>query len=195
MSQYTIWMNLNSRLPVAIYSCDIETTSSLLTHGADPNFRSRMGELPICMAHFCPRNAFEIIYILLIHGANPNLINHNGGGNSLFHTLGYPYMVSVECMELLLHNGADPNFQDNQGNTILMLSLRFYKDTCRQLLMLNNGALLFIKNRDGLQPYDIVKNSRNPIKYTIRNYMVQLHLLHAWHHLPPELIRLLLYYL
>ena len=72
-----------------------------------------------------------------------------------------------ECVRLLIAKKADPNKQDSNGNTVLHMlvindNLKMFK------LLLEFGALLTIKNRQGLTPLTLAaKLARKEVKLNI----------------------------
>ena len=70
-----------------------------------------------------------------------------------------PLMCSynnVEILKLLLEYGANPNIQETDGWTVLMICVIFDCQDCAKEL-LKNGANLYIKNRFGNTFFDIIK--------------------------------------
>ena len=58
--------------------------------------------------------------------------------------------LSEELLEWCLQNGADPNMQDNQGNT----SLHYHLNEKELAILLNAGANPSIRNKEGRTPLE-----------------------------------------
>jgi len=106
----------------------------LLEHGYDPNLGDSI--LAVCAYPGQSRlqydHKFELIKILLKHGANPNAIGMGLGLPILHQFITYnnysnPYLVDI--VELLLDAGADVTVVDKSGRTPLDLAIDF-QDTC-----------------------------------------------------------------
>ena len=96
---------------------------------------------------------------LLDQGANIDYIWLIQDATALMGAALYEYN---DVAELLLERGANPNIQDDDGFTALMLSAVQYRDNNTEIieLLLAHGANLHIRNNDGSK----YCNSRNKSK-------------------------------
>ncbi|XP_022322067.1 transient receptor potential cation channel subfamily V member 5-like isoform X7 [Crassostrea virginica] len=136
-----------SILHIAIVNEDPAMVKFLLDNGADVHERA-------CGNFFCPDDQkssrmdtydHEWVYVT----EKTNYEGHVYLGE-------YPLSFAAclgqeECVRLLIAKGANPNFQDSNGNTVMhMLVIHDRKDMFN--LLVDFGARLDIKNRQGLTP-------------------------------------------
>lgn len=105
------------------------------------------------------------IQALLYLGANPNVEDYEGRVPLVFFLQNYNPYTDNQILHSLLHHGADPNHQDEDGYTPFMMALRIYTesddgDSILEVLehMVQRGAKLFLENRDGLSPAQIIQD-------------------------------------
>jgi hypothetical protein len=103
----------------------------LLENGYNPNLNGDFqSALDFCA---CPGQSFlkyeqkyEMMKMLLKHGANPNVIS---GGKPILHQLATPYQRDNPCLlemiQLLLDEGADVNFLNEEGKTPLDTAMQY----------------------------------------------------------------------
>jgi hypothetical protein len=98
----------NSRLFDAAYAGDIDKLKVCIASGADVNAINSFGDTPLieAIASENAKNRVVIIKLLIEHGADPDFKGEENCG-VLFHAI---LNKDPEVMEVLLHNGADPNF-------------------------------------------------------------------------------------
>ena len=129
-----------------------EIIGILLENEADPNLRARNGSTPL---HSAARYAFIQSTRALIDGGAVVDAPDNEGLTPLmlFIKTGNAYGVP-RYFPLLLHNGADPNRQDNDGNSALHhAALAENSEAIPDLL--KYGASLNLKNNNGQTPLDL----------------------------------------
>ena len=120
---------------------DVETVRSLLSKGANLNWRA--GGWTILM--FVSREGrTEIAKILLEHGADPNVKGREGAtAVTISAEHGHAELVKV-----LLGGGADVNGKNDHGNTALMYGAEYgHLEVVKALL--NAGADVSARDRDG----------------------------------------------
>lgn len=99
----------------------------------------------------CLNNAFNVLPVLLDY-FNVCLDQRDENGNAPTHLCcigGYP-----KCLQILLHNGAYPNLQNNVGDTPLHLALEFANVQCLKLLV-DFDADDTVLNNNGWTPLDL----------------------------------------
>ena len=97
---------------------------------------NRSGIPLLCVATRNCTGICSILKLLISFGANVNDVEKEDGYTSLHHAVTLRYS---NCVEYLLRNGADPNAQDAQGRTPLMIaSFKKYEDI--QKLLQIHGA-------------------------------------------------------
>ncbi len=70
----------------------------------------------------------------------------------------------VSAAAVLLKHGANPNWRDGQGNTVLHLAAMRLASPQMFELLLANGANPNVRNQDGMTPLDILKGKMQPMK-------------------------------
>ena len=130
-------------LQLAIVKCDAESTRSLLTLGADPNYTDDLLRTPL---HIAAKNSTAEV-VSLLADANADL----DAKDMLERT---PLHVSCifnneQVTRYLLESAASTSATDHQGNTPLHLSCRYCALQCTRLLI-QYGASLDLKNKKRL---------------------------------------------
>jgi ankyrin repeat protein len=99
---------------------DIDNTTDLLKHGADPNvsLAAAQGVTPLIAATSIPGPAgLAVVNVLLQHGADLTPRTTDEGNSALFSAA---YVGRSDIVELLLSKGAKINDKNVRGNTALM---------------------------------------------------------------------------
>lgn len=175
----------NNDETVLYYNQNEKIIKLLLDNGADPNKPNKNGKTPLMFA--VEDRSIEHIKLLL-NKMNKKSINlkSNFGKTALFD------VKRPDIMELLLNYEADPNIQDNEGNTVLMNICSSYEKKINYdliKLLLDYDANPTIKNKEGKSVYDI-KNDR------IQNILIEYKKIKKEQtksstNLPPELLGLI----
>lgn len=140
-------------LSVACIIGDIEGIKWLLKQGADPNERGYIGfHLPIELA-----STTEAVRLLVEAGAifKNTLALHEAVRRN-----------DLECSAYLLSIGADPNFQDEAGDTPLHFAARDINMEMVALLLRCNGIRLVL-NKDKRTPYKVAKLYNSPTQASL----------------------------
>jgi len=147
----------------AIEANDLKLVQILINHGADINQPCTMKQSPLSLAILNIQKsggeAIEMIKFLIKNGANVNEIldlSHDEDDNEdlppIF-TANINVAISMEspeCLEILLQNGADPNFIDSKGRTPLMYAVLTGLSMVNSLLV--HGADPNFRDLDGRTP-------------------------------------------
>ena len=115
----------------------------LINNNADINFSNIELHSPLYIA--CNLENYDIVRLLLTHGADPNMVDNKrgkwgsdmGSKSPLFRSLWWPEMA-----KLLLNSGADPDQCNEQGVTALLLMAQRHIETYYDSfeLLLQHGA-------------------------------------------------------
>jgi len=136
-----------------------EIVSLLLENGADINPRSTWGIPGAMPLHWAARNSSpESAEVLINAGADLDA-QSDAGLTPLAVVLGSGRLEeqSEQIAIYLLEAGADPNIQDNEGNTVLHDAARFRRGYAIPLL-LEYGASLDLQNNNGDTALDLAKD-------------------------------------
>ena len=108
----------------------------------------------VCKEHCDP----EILAKFLKYGARVDKANKHG--KTPLH-IAARYRSSYDCLQLLIDNGANPNAQDEDGNTPLMIALGHPQVSMRMDVVWNLFQVTdcSIKNHEGKIAYDIAKEN------------------------------------
>jgi uncharacterized protein len=139
----------------AIFRNDIDTVTSMLQGGTDPNVvdsDSRSG-----LIHAAIDKQPRMMQIFVSHGAD--IQRQDRFGRAAIH-----YAVQGNCrscVELLISQGAEVNIADVNGNTPLSDAVFYYKaayDDGILELLLSHGAKPDIPNKFGMTPKILAKS-------------------------------------
>ena len=98
----------------------------------------------------------EYVQHSILTGADVNA-SHSRNITVLHHAV----VRSIDFVELLLNNGADPNLPNDFGDISLHDAARFSKDPEVFRVLLENGANAQIRNNGGYIPLQIAENLKN----------------------------------
>lgn len=114
----------------------------LLNNGASTEITNAYGETPLLMA--CACDYYDAVFVkdLINHGADVNYILPEKYADRLGNSTALQNAIrcrNMECIKLLLENGADVNFMDKYKNTPLGMSL-YDNEYIVTLYLLEKGA-------------------------------------------------------
>ena len=151
---------LRRQLMNALYHDDFSTVDNLLQQGVNVNLPyNHNGWTPfmwVCKEHCDP----EIIGKFLICGGKVDKANNHG--KTPWHIMA-AHRSSFDCLQILIAHGANPNAQDEEGNTALHIAAAHPQADIRMDVVWN----LFLKtddtirNNDGKTAYDLAKENPN----------------------------------
>jgi ankyrin repeat protein len=143
----------DSALAAAASSGSIEAIRLLLEHGANPNSLDEYGGT--VLAHAAASGIPEVVETILAYQQDVNAKN-NMGTTALMvvvdawrGSVEAPPVNRAEVVRLLLQAGADPNAQDEEGNTAL---IDCSWDADAALLLIKHGADVNARNKRGITP-------------------------------------------
>jgi hypothetical protein len=125
---------------------DTQSIKLLLHHNAKVELADQQGRTPLMVTSISGK--LEAAKLLLAYGANPNTKNERGE-TPLTRTTGEHNNDRV--LQVLLDNGADPNFADGEGLTALHYATS-YGQTKAMKILLQQGANPHAKDRHGITP-------------------------------------------
>jgi ankyrin repeat protein len=126
----------------------IKTAEILLSHGADPNTKSKYGE-PL-FYYGVVHGYKELVELFLKYGADVNI--KDGSGCAAIHLAAM--RGNKDIIELLLKKGADINTKDNEGCSALhYAALQGKKDVVE--LLIAQGADVNTKDNEGKGPLSL----------------------------------------
>ena len=151
---------MRQQLMNALYHDDFSTVDNLLQQGVNVNLPyNHNGWTPfmwVCKEHCDP----EIIGKFLICGGKVDKTNNHG--KTPLHIM-VAHRSSFDCLQILIAHGANPNAQDEDGNTALHIAAAHPQADIRMDVVWN----LFLKtddnirNNDGKTAYDLAKENPN----------------------------------
>ena len=150
--------DLRCQLMNALYHDNFSTIDELLEKDVNINLPyNHNGWTPfmwVCKEHCNP----EVIAKFLKHGAKLDRVNKQG--QTALHIMA-AHRSSYDCLQLLIDNGANPNAQDEDGNTPLMIALGHPQVSIRMDVVWNLFQVTdcSIKNHEGKIAYDIAKEN------------------------------------
>lgn len=107
-------------LMIDVYLQNKNNVKKRLKDDTDINAKDGVGNTALIFAATPMSINFDIIEILLEHGADINA--HDNGGNTLLHELSYT--PDLKIINLLIDRGADVNAINNRGETVLDLMIQ-----------------------------------------------------------------------
>jgi len=149
----------STALHFAVQHCKIDCAKALILAGCSLNIQNFEGKtaLYIAVEQFkenMDRNAiYEIVKLLLVHGANPNITDESGVS---------PLHVAcsfgiVPLLEILVDNGAWVNMRDEDGETPIFYAIRESKTFVVQRLV-EYGVDIDEMNEDDESPLEYCKS-------------------------------------
>ncbi|QGR53979.1 ankyrin repeat-containing protein [Moumouvirus maliensis] len=105
--------NMNA-LHLAVLRKDIEVTKLIINHVKNINSRTLQGSTALHFA--CSFQLHDIVELLLNNGADQNIIELEYDFQPIFYSI---IQNNVAITKLLIDSGANPNYQDYLGNTII----------------------------------------------------------------------------
>ncbi len=130
---------------------NLSWVKKLIEMGADIDYvvpEDGLSPLFYAMQH----NQTNIVAYLLEKGADTKIINNKGQTALTFSASGEP-----EIVELLLKNGADPNEMNANHETPLIVFVKNSDMADTAEILINHGARVDIRDKDGKTALDIVK--------------------------------------
>jgi ankyrin repeat protein len=127
------------------------TVEFLLTSGADPNIRTKMGDTALHQAS--DNHKVDIARLLLKHRADPN-VQQNDGETPLHIS---SFKGDEEMVSLLLSYKANPNIQNNLFNKTPLHYAVDYSYLPVISLLLTHGADIEIQDKHGKTPKEIAR--------------------------------------
>jgi serine/threonine-protein phosphatase 6 regulatory ankyrin repeat subunit B len=139
-------------------SLDAENAvGALLESGANPNSQAENGWTPLFYA--VRYGYLNTLYLLLENGADVNIADNEGLTPMMAMILRGDPSRSKLITAVLIQYGADPNRQDDKGNTALHYAAKMnLSDTVSELI--EKGASPDLKNNDGQTPLDLAQFQR-----------------------------------
>jgi ankyrin repeat protein len=148
-----------SPLHRAAFEGCVDEVEQLLAAGVDPNTRawaSRATPLHVAVGRS------GAVQALVTAGADVNAQDASGNTPLIRATQAVAFMAGN--MQLLLRAGALPNIQNAHGRTALHEAVRYFAfepDECRLRVLLEYGASLDVRDRDGCTPIDLAWQSKS----------------------------------
>ena len=122
----------------------LEAAQALLDYGADPNARNGRGEMPLHLASHAKSKT--VLALLLNKGALVESVDCEGR-SALHHLINSKEKgPGLECMDLLLHHGANINQMDNNGFSPLALAAVGQKSRFLEYLIHHDADLCLRNN-------------------------------------------------
>ena len=111
----------------ALFHSDFDKAEELLRLGADINAQDESGDTllaDLLLDYEENEKRYLFAKWMLGHGANPRLVDKDGGG-PLFSAV---IVQDTDLLRLLLDHGADPNLENDQGETLYDYAEFDYRD-------------------------------------------------------------------
>ncbi|KAL3312889.1 hypothetical protein Ciccas_008513 [Cichlidogyrus casuarinus] len=134
----------------AIRENHLDMVSLLVSHGADPTVQEKSGFNSLHVAIQC--GFLNITLYLLSLGININCQTADGLTPLMVSAM---FNHSPEIIRLLCKWGADPNFQDSNGNSAAHFALQHGNFTAIVQLNKNSNVNWTLRNRANLAPFDV----------------------------------------
>lgn len=144
----------------AIYTSDIKTIKSLVSHGYDLNNcfdEEDEGKTPLMTA--MEVNSSEVVKLLLDLGADINQATELRGDTALTWCSKFGTIQNFKGLVSILGDKFDVNTQNSEGNTPLILSACYGFDDM-VLTILEHKPSLHIKNAEGEDVFQVVASDQ-----------------------------------
>lgn len=136
-------------LHYAAWRGNVESVKLLLAKGADIEAGNNKGNTPLAIAALMARN--QVVEFLIENGANLNARNKNKEAPLFKAIYNIKEKWELETVKLLVDSGADLNFQNNFGDTVVHEAARYGEvETIEYLL--EKGAPVNVRGYKGLTP-------------------------------------------
>ncbi|XP_041372320.1 ankyrin repeat and SOCS box protein 1-like [Gigantopelta aegis] len=163
---------------VAVKNNHTETAHALLQQGADPEGDLENNTSPIYTA--CMNGCIHLVKLLIDYNA---YLGHRCRINRLFSM--DPLQICVvyqqyDCLKLLLHSGADPNFQVTSLNSrpgmpsLYHFALRQHCDVGVFKLLYEFGTKLHVKDERGRFPWDVPTSGVSEHPDDVIDYLIHI---------------------
>ncbi len=151
-------------LSFAVNKRDREFVKFLIKNGIDINLKKDLdggSVLYFIKEEDNQKDNFDFIKFLFDNGLDVNAQDNYSKKTALHEAawMSIPMGVTEKYVEFLLKNKANPNIQDNKGETPLH-SAAFFMQIPNVKLLLNYGANPTIKNQNGKTPVNIVEEQK-----------------------------------
>jgi ankyrin repeat protein len=127
----------------------LETVRCLLEHGSNPNKQNNLGLTPLHYVAYLGNSALStnMIECLLANRANPNI---EAFGSSALFLMVSRSNVNRNALEIMLNHGANINFRDTNGSSVLEKALIYSYDTIDLVqYLVTRGADFLGANSEG----------------------------------------------
>ena len=142
-------------------TASLDAIKLLIQHGADVNYTDYHCWFPLVNCCIKPINNIETIEFLIESGVYVNS-KSNQNQNALMHLV-MEHSENLEIFKLLIRKGIQINCKDINNNTALMICFKSEKNKLIRYdiikLLLDNKADIYIKNDEGKNIFDIVKDA------------------------------------
>lgn len=139
-------MDINEKLINSIYNEDLEQVKECLAKGANVNYISPLGEIPLREATI--KNNLELVKFLVSKGADVNLYDDNDFSSLM---IAARYEKSYDIAKYLIDKGADVNAKTtDKRNTALTVAIRNNSNPQKIITtLLEHGADVNAKDKYG----------------------------------------------
>jgi len=158
IAKNNLW--INTPIAQAARYGDFDLVEILLKKGKNPNDKDGLGITPLhYITHMQPNN-LHIARLLIEKGANLNAVTNDSHETPLHWAVAKAYYYNnTDLIKLLLESGADPNLEDQKGNTPLDIAINNfgynrnqYKNVIK--LLLEYGANANKRDENGRTPLE-----------------------------------------
>lgn len=137
----------------------LKEVKGLVSRGADVNAKTPMTGIPLLVLS-CMRDNLPVSNYLLDKGADPNGVTPDG--RNALHTLAEVHFSAHQApdndvrnfADKLIRAGSNPDEQDNDGNTPLMIAVGLQSPHYVAEMLLDHRAKVSIKNNEGFTAVD-----------------------------------------